>query len=129
MRTEKVLKLAKGYYGRAKNCPRIALTRVEKALQHQYKDRKIKKRDFRKQWIQTVNAGAREHGMSYNLVINALHKQDIQICRKTLADLARHEPFSFRSVVEVCKMTEGPNRPDNANFVEPKKDWFEPVNK
>lgn len=99
-RHKKVLKLAKGYRGRSKNCFRIAIQRVEKALQYAYRDRRNRKRDFRGLWIQRINAGTREHGLTYSKFINGLTKAGIDIDRKVLADLAVHEPAAFKSIVE-----------------------------
>lgn len=98
-RHKKVLKLAKGYRGRSKNCYRIALERVEKALQYAYRDRRTKKRDFRALWIQRINAATREHGMTYSRFVNGLTKAGIEIDRKVLADLAVREPVAFKAIV------------------------------
>ena len=99
-RHKKVLKLAKGYKGRSKNCYRIALERVEKALQYAYRDRRTKKRDFRALWIQRINAAAREHGLTYSRFINGLVKAGITMDRKVLADLAVREPIAFKAIVD-----------------------------
>ncbi|MDZ4322859.1 MAG: 50S ribosomal protein L20 [Alphaproteobacteria bacterium] len=99
-RHKKILKLAKGYRGRSKNCYRIALQRVEKALQYAYRDRRNRKRDFRGLWIQRINAAAREHGLTYSKFVNGLIKAGIEIDRKVLADLAVHEPAAFKTIVE-----------------------------
>lgn len=99
-RHKKILKLAKGYRGRSKNCYRIALQRVEKALQYAYRDRRNRKRDFRGLWIQRINAGAREHGLTYSKFVNGLIKAGIEIDRKVLADLAVHEPAAFKTIVD-----------------------------
>ncbi|HUX80404.1 MAG TPA: 50S ribosomal protein L20 [Alphaproteobacteria bacterium] len=99
-RHKKILKLAKGYRGRSKNCFRIAVQRVEKALQYAYRDRRNKKRDFRGLWIQRINAGTREHGLTYSKFINGLIKAGIDIDRKVLADLAVHEPAAFKAIVD-----------------------------
>ena len=99
-RHKKILKLAKGYRGRSKNCYRIALQRVEKALQYAYRDRRNKKRDFRALWIQRINAGVREHGLTYSRFVNGLTKAGIEIDRKVLADLAVHEPNAFKTIVD-----------------------------
>ena len=85
---KKVLKAAKGYYGRRKNTIRVAKQAVEKALQYQYRDRKRKKRTFRALWIQRINAAVREHGLTYGRFIDGLNKAGIEIDRKVLADLA-----------------------------------------
>jgi large subunit ribosomal protein L20 len=99
-RHKKVLKLAKGYRGRSKNCYRIALERVEKALQYAYRDRRNKKRTFRALWIQRINAGVREHGMTYSQFINGINKAGIEIDRKVLSDLAIREPAAFKAIVD-----------------------------
>ena len=99
-RHKKILKLAKGYRGRSKSCYRIALQRVEKALQYAYRDRRNRKRDFRGLWIQRINAGAREHGLTYSKFVNGLTKAGSEIDRKVLADLAVHEPAAFKTIVD-----------------------------
>jgi large subunit ribosomal protein L20 len=98
-RHKKIIKLAKGYKGRSKSCFRIAVQRVEKALQYAYRDRRTKKRDFRALWIQRINAAAREHGMPYSRLINGLLKAGVDIDRKVLADLAVREPEAFKAIV------------------------------
>src|SRR6476620_9712576 len=97
-RHKKIISMAKGYRGRSKNCYRIALRRVEKALQYAYRDRKTRKRDFRGLWIQRINAGVREHGMTYSVFINGLNKAGIEVNRKMLADLAVLEPNGFKVI-------------------------------
>eukprot|EP00455_Lapot_gusevi_P046769 TRINITY_DN620_c0_g4_i2.p1 TRINITY_DN620_c0_g4~~TRINITY_DN620_c0_g4_i2.p1 ORF type:complete len:132 (+),score=42.13 TRINITY_DN620_c0_g4_i2:52-447(+) len=97
---KEIFQLAKGFRGRNKNCIRIARERVEKALQYAYRDRKVKKRDWRTLWIQRVNAGVREHGMTYNQFIHGLGVSNIQLNRKILAELAVNEPYSFKSVCD-----------------------------
>jgi large subunit ribosomal protein L20 len=99
-RHKKVLKLAKGYRGRSSTCYRIALQRVEKALQYAYRDRRNRKRDFRALWIQRINAGVREHGLTYSRFINGLIKAGVEIDRKVLADLAVREPNAFKAIVD-----------------------------
>lgn len=99
-RHKKVLKLAKGYRGRSKSCYRIALQRVEKALQYAYRDRRNRKRDFRALWIQRINAATREHGITYSRFINGLAKAGIEVDRKVLADLAVHEPVAFKGILD-----------------------------
>ena len=99
-RHKKILKLAKGYRGRSKSCFRIALQRVEKALQYAYRDRRNRKRDFRGLWIQRINAGVREHGLTYSRFVNGLTKAGIEIDRKVLSDLAIHEPVAFKAIVD-----------------------------
>ncbi|CAK4080299.1 unnamed protein product [Aphanomyces euteiches] len=100
---KKILAMAKGYRGAANSQYRTAINRVEKALQYQYRDRKQKKRDFRSLWIEKINAGTRQEGMSYSKFIGVLNTSDIQLNRKVLADIAATEPFSFKSIMEVIK--------------------------
>ncbi len=102
-RRKKILKMAKGYYGRRKNVWTVAKNAVEKAMVYAYRDRKQKKRDFRALWIQRINAGARQHGVSYSQLMGALKKADIQLNRKVLADLAMHHPAAFEAVVKQVK--------------------------
>ena len=99
-RHKKVLKLAKGYQGRNKNNFRISIERVEKGLQYAYRDRRTKKRQFRRLWIQRINAGARENGLTYAQLINGLNKAGVELDRKVLADLAMNEPDAFKSLVD-----------------------------
>ena len=91
-RHKKVIKQAKGYRGRSKNVFRIAIEKVEKGLQYAYRDRRTKKRNFRGLWIQRINAGVREYGMSYSQFINGIKKAEIDIDRKILADIAKNNP-------------------------------------
>lgn len=98
-RHRKVIKKAKGYYGRRKNTFRIANQAVEKAGQYAYRDRKIRKRKFRALWIQRINAAARLEGMTYGRFINGLSVAGIEVDRKVLADLAVHEPEAFKALV------------------------------
>jgi len=100
---KKVLKLAKGYVGRSHNTFRPALERVEKALQYAYRDRRNKKRDFRGLWIQRINAGARELGLTYSKLMSGIKRAGIAIDRKVLADLAMQDPDGFRDVVSKAK--------------------------
>ena len=102
-RQKKVLKAAKGYRGRSKKCFRIAIQRVEKGLQYAYRDRKVKKRDFRRLWIQRINAGARQHGVSYSQLMGKLNASEIALNRKVLADLAMNHPEAFKAIVEKVK--------------------------
>ncbi len=99
-RHKKILKLAKGYRGRANSCFRIAIEKVEKALRYAYRDRRAKKRDFRGLWIQRINAGTRQYGMPYSRFMNGLKKAGIALDRKVLADIAAREPEAFKSLVE-----------------------------
>jgi len=100
---KKVLKAAKGFYGRRKNTIRIAKQAVEKSLQYAYRDRKNRKRNFRALWIQRINAAVREHGLTYGRFIDGLNKAGIEIDRKVLSDLAIHEPQAFAVLVAMSK--------------------------
>ena len=102
-RRKKVLKLAKGYYGRRKNVWTVAKNAVEKGLSYAYRDRKTKKRAFRSIWIQRINAGVRPFGLSYSKFIHLLDENNIEIDRKVLADLAMNNPEAFKAVVEKVK--------------------------
>jgi large subunit ribosomal protein L20 len=102
-RRKKILELAKGFSGRAKNCFRIAKERVEKALAYAFRDRKAKKRDFRALWIQRINAGVRKYGLTYSQFINGLKKLNIAIDRKMLSDMAVREEKSFEELVDFVK--------------------------
>lgn len=102
-RHRKIIKAAKGYYGRRKNTFRIANQAVEKAGQYAYRDRKAKKRNFRSLWIQRINAAARNEGLTYGRFINGLNLAGIEVDRKVLADIAVHEPASFKTLVEKAK--------------------------
>ena len=102
-RRKKVMKLAKGYFGRRKNVWTVAKNAVEKGLQYAYRDRKNKKRNFRALWIQRINAGAREHGLSYSVFIGKLKANEIELNRKVLADLAMNHPEAFKAIVEKVK--------------------------
>ena len=99
-RHKKVLKMARGYRGRAKSSYRVALTRVEKALQYAYRDRRTRKRQFRRLWIQRINAGAREHGLTYARFMSGLGRAGIEIDRKVLSDLAVRDPETFKALVD-----------------------------
>ncbi|MBN9542780.1 MAG: 50S ribosomal protein L20 [Alphaproteobacteria bacterium] len=102
-RHKKIYKLAKGYRGRAKNCFRVAIEKVEKGLQYAYRDRRNKKRDFRKLWIQRINAATREHGMVYSQFIRGLILANIEVNRKMLAEVAIHSPEAFAELVNKSK--------------------------
>jgi large subunit ribosomal protein L20 len=102
-RRKKVLKQAKGYWGRRSNVWTVAKNAVEKAQQYSYRDRKAKKREFRALWIQRINAGAREHGMSYSQLMGALKNSEIDLNRKVLADLAMNHTDAFKAIVEKVK--------------------------
>ena len=99
-RHKKVLKLAKGFRGRSKNCFRIAIERVEKSLQYAYRDRRTRKRDFRKLWIQRINAASRLHGLTYSQFINGLKLAGIDLDRKVLADIAVHDENGFANIAK-----------------------------
>lgn len=99
-RHRKVLKLAKGFRGRAGTCYRVAVNRVEHGLQYAYRDRRNKKRTFRALWIQRINAAAREHGLVYSQFINGLNKAGVTLDRKVLADIAVHDAAQFKALAE-----------------------------
>lgn len=132
MQKDKVFRLAKGFRGRSKNCLRLAKERVEKALQYAYRDRRQKKRDMRSLWIQRINAGTKQHGVSlrcsvatqpkqrrtshkllslvqvsYSTFIHGLKEENIQVNRKVLSELAMQEPYSFKSLVDQVKFMLG----------------------
>ena len=102
-RHKKIIKQAKGYQGRGRNAYRVALERVEKALQYAYRDRRTRKRNFRSLWIQRINAGARQHGLTYAQFMNGMKKAGIELDRKVLSDLAVREPAAFKSLVEQAR--------------------------
>ncbi len=102
-RHKKVVNRAKGYYGRRKNVFRVAVQAVEKAAQYAYRDRRVRKRQFRALWIQRINAGARIHGLTYSQFMNGLHKAGIAVDRKVLADLAISEPVAFEGLVDQAR--------------------------
>ncbi len=98
-RHKKIVDMAKGYVGRASTNYRIAIEKVEKGLQYAYRDRRNRKRDFRGLWIQRINAGAREHGLTYSQFIAGIKRVGIEIDRKVLSDLAIREPVAFAAIV------------------------------
>jgi large subunit ribosomal protein L20 len=98
-RHKKVLELAKGYRGRASTSFRVAIEKVEKGLRYAYRDRRAKKRNFRALWIQRINAGVREHGLTYSQFMNGIKRAGIEIDRKVLSDLAIREPEAFQALV------------------------------
>ncbi len=102
-RRKKVLKLAKGYFGRRKNVWTVAKNAVERGLQYAYKGRKQKKRNFRALWIQRINAGARLHGLSYSALMGKINAKGIELNRKVLADLAMNHPDAFKAIVDQVK--------------------------
>ncbi len=102
-RRKKILKRVKGQFGRRKNVWTVSKNAYERGLQYAYRDRKNKKRTIRGLWIIRINAGAREHGLSYSALMGLIHKKDIQLNRKVLADLAMNNPDAFKAVVEIAK--------------------------
>ncbi|WP_417429158.1 50S ribosomal protein L20 [Halpernia sp.] len=102
-RRKKVMKQAKGFFGRRKNVWTVAKNAVEKAMEYAYRGRKEKKRSFRSLWIMRINAGAREYGMSYSQFMGALKKNNIELNRKVLADLAMNHPEAFKAIVDQVK--------------------------
>ena len=101
---KKYLKLAKGFYGRMKNCLRVMVPKVERALKFAYRDRRRRPRIMRSNNIQTINASVKEHNINYNKFINSLNNSNIQLDRKVLANLAINEPFSFKAIVDEIKI-------------------------
>jgi large subunit ribosomal protein L20 len=102
-RHKKIVKQAKGSYGRSKNVYRAAIERVEKSLQYAYRDRRARKRNFRSLWIQRINAGAREHGLTYSQFMNGMKRAGIEVDRKVLSDLAVREPEAFKHLAETAQ--------------------------
>jgi large subunit ribosomal protein L20 len=102
-RHKKIVDMAKGYVGRAGTNYRIAIEKVEKGLQYAYRDRRAKKRNFRGLWIQRINAGVREHGLTYSQFMNGIKKAGIEIDRKVLAELAGQEPAAF---AQLCRQAQ-----------------------
>ena len=97
---KKVLKYVKGQWGRRKNTIRVAKQAMEKAMQYAYRDRRNKKRNFKSLWIQRINAGVREEGLTYSKFINGLNKSGIKLDRKVLAEIAYNDPEAFKSIVK-----------------------------
>ena len=102
-RRKKILKAAKGYFGRRKNVYTVAKNAVEKAMSYAYRDRKNNKRNFRSLWVMRINAGARLHGMSYSQFMGKIKANNIDLNRKVLADLAMNNPEAFKAIVEKVK--------------------------
>ena len=102
-RRKKILSLTKGYWGARKNVWTVAKNTLEKGLTYAYRDRRTKKRNFRALWIQRINAGVREHGMSYSEFMGKIHAKNVDLNRKVLADLAMNNPEAFKAVVESVK--------------------------
>lgn len=100
--------MAKGFKGRSKNCFGIAVRKVHRAMQYAYRDRRIRRRNYRREWIATINAATREHGLAYSRFANALvKKSNIEVDRKILANLAHNEPYSFKCVFDEVKLQAG----------------------
>ena len=104
---KRILKAAEGFYGRRKNTIRTAKAAVDKAGQYAYRDRRVNKRNFRALWIQRINAGVREHGLTYARFIDGLIKAEVAVDRKVLSDLAIHEPEAFAVLVAKAKSALG----------------------
>jgi large subunit ribosomal protein L20 len=102
-RRKRILKAAKGYYGKRKNVYTVAKNVMEKGLTYAYVGRKLKKRDYRSLWIARINAAVREEGMTYSVFINRLATKNITLNRKVLADLAMNEPETFKNLVNSVK--------------------------
>jgi len=102
-RRKKILKRVKGQFGRRKNVWTVAKNAYEKGQQYAYRDRRTKKRNFRGLWIQRINAGVRQYGLSYSVFMGLLHKHNIELSRKVLADLAMNHPNAFKAVVDAVK--------------------------
>jgi large subunit ribosomal protein L20 len=102
-RRKKVLKAARGFWGSRSKVFTIAKNTLEKGMQYAYRDRKVKKREFRGLWIQRINAGTRLHGMSYSVFMGKLHAKNIDLNRKTLADLAMNNPEAFKAILHAVK--------------------------
>ncbi|NVN95307.1 MAG: 50S ribosomal protein L20 [Bacteroidetes bacterium] len=100
---KRLLKLTKGQFGRRKNVWTVAKNSLEKGLQYAYRDRRVKKRNFRNLWITRINAGVRPYGLSYSVFMGAIHKKNISLNRKVLADLAMNHPDAFKAVVDLVK--------------------------
>ena len=113
-RHKKVLELAKGYRGRGSKSYRVAIEKVEKALRYAYRDRRAKKRNFRGLWIQRINAGVREHGMTYSQFIAGVKAAGIEMDRKVMSDLATREPEAFQALVAAAKDALGKAQPQAA---------------
>jgi len=100
---KKVLKAAKGFFGRRKNTIRAAKAAVDRSMQYAYRDRKNRKREFRALWIQRINAAARQHGLTYSRLISGLVAAGVEVDRKVLSELAISEPAAFAAIVEKAK--------------------------
>ena len=105
-RRKKIIKETKGYFGRKKNVYSVSRNAYDKALSYAYRDRRTKKRNFRALWIQRINAAVREYDMSYSEFMGKINKCDIDLNRKTLADLAMNHPEDFKAIVDLAKSVE-----------------------
>ena len=110
-RHKKVLELAKGYRGRGSTAYRVAIEKVEKALRYAYRDRRNRKRDFRALWIQRINAGAREHGLTYSQFMHGIKLAGLDLDRKVLSDIAVREPQAFEAIVTTARNALAPPPP------------------
>ncbi|OMJ82634.1 hypothetical protein SteCoe_16615 [Stentor coeruleus] len=115
---KKIFKLAKGFYGKGKNCISVAAPRVDRALQAAYKERKLKKRLMRRSWIISINSAVREHNMPYSRFIYGLNHSNIEIDRKILSELCKNEPYSFKAVVDEIKLQTGLSAEDRPRDLE-----------
>ena len=106
-RHKKILDLAKGYRGRGSKSYRIAIEKVEKALRYAYRDRRNRKRDFRALWIQRINAGAREHGLTYSQFMHGIKLAGLDLDRKVLSDIAIREPEAFQAIAVTARAALG----------------------
>jgi large subunit ribosomal protein L20 len=106
-RHKKILELAKGYRGRGSTAYRVAIEKVEKALRYAYRDRRNRKRDFRALWIQRINAGAREHGITYSQLMHGIKLAGLELDRKVLSDIAIREPEAFAAIVSTARSALG----------------------
>lgn len=102
-RRKKILKAARGYWGSRSKVFTIAKNTLEKGMQYAYRDRKVKKREFRALWIQRINAGTRQQGLSYSVFMGKLNAKNIGLNRKVLADLAMNNPEAFKAIVDAVK--------------------------
>jgi large subunit ribosomal protein L20 len=102
-RHKKILGLAKGYRGRGSTAYRVAIEKVEKALRYAYRDRRNRKRDFRALWIQRINAGAREHGLTYSQFMHGIKLAGLDLDRKVLSDIAIREPEAFQAIATTVR--------------------------
>jgi large subunit ribosomal protein L20 len=102
-RHKKILDLAKGYRGRGSTAYRVAIEKVEKGLQYAYRDRRNRKRDFRALWIQRINAGAREHGLTYSQLMHGIKLAGLELDRKVLSDIAIREPEAFAALASTAR--------------------------